>query len=113
MSDLKSLIVRNHGGDASLLEHNFKDPDGVRIGGIAPGEGTFVAIVPGGQIAPDERVVKPIGQPLILRLPLQATYPYKIGGENVCNANVPALSDSCRQSRIGNVDEPFRRTNWS
>jgi hypothetical protein len=33
-------------GDAGLLEHDFGDPDGVWIGGLAPGEIALAAVIP-------------------------------------------------------------------
>ncbi len=41
-----SIIVRDHGGGLSLLEHYFGDQDGVGVVGAAPGEIAFVAAIP-------------------------------------------------------------------
>ena len=37
----KATVVGNHGGDARLLQHDFGDPDGVRIARAAPFEIAF------------------------------------------------------------------------
>ena len=41
-----SIIVRDHGGDLSLLEHYLGDEDGVRVEGAAPGEIAAVTGIP-------------------------------------------------------------------
>ena len=41
-----SIIVRDHGGDLSLLEHYLGDEDGVRVVGAAPGEIAAVTGIP-------------------------------------------------------------------
>ena len=42
----ESFVIRYYGGDARLLEHDFRDPDGVGIARTAPWEVAAVAIVP-------------------------------------------------------------------
>src|SRR5262245_9117571 len=34
----ESLIVRNYRGDTRLLQHDLRDPDAVRLAGVAPRE---------------------------------------------------------------------------
>ena len=40
-------VAPGDSGDASLLEHNFGDPDAVGVAGLAPGESAAVLVVPG------------------------------------------------------------------
>ena len=43
-------VVIEDGGDAGLLQHDFGDPDGVRIAGATPGEIAFVDVEPGKEV---------------------------------------------------------------
>jgi hypothetical protein len=45
------IIIRNNGGNLSLLEHELGDEDGVGIARLAPGEITAVLAIPAGQRA--------------------------------------------------------------
>ena len=38
-----ALVVRDHGVDLGLLQHDFRDPDCVGIAGVAPGQGPGVS----------------------------------------------------------------------
>ncbi len=42
-------VVLEDGGDAGLLKHDFREPDGVGIAGSAPGKVALVGVVPGEQ----------------------------------------------------------------
>ena len=42
----KSLVIRDDGGHLGLLEHDLRDPDGIRIVGAPPGKITPLLPVP-------------------------------------------------------------------
>ena len=42
----ESGVAVDDGGDPGLLEHYFRDPDGVRVGGLPPGKVALVAVIP-------------------------------------------------------------------
>src|SRR6185437_1422589 len=43
----KALVVRDCGSDASLLQHDLRNPDRVRVARPAPGEVAFRGSIPG------------------------------------------------------------------
>jgi len=45
------MVIRNHGGNLSLLEHDLRHEDGVGIAGPAPGQVTSVFAIPRSQCA--------------------------------------------------------------
>lgn len=40
------IIIRDNGGNLSLLEHELRNEDGVRIASLAPGQGAAMAAIP-------------------------------------------------------------------
>ena len=44
----EGVVLRDDALDLSLLEHDLRDEDGIRVGDAAPGEDASVARVPGG-----------------------------------------------------------------
>ncbi len=50
----KAFEVRDDGGDAGLLEHNFREQDGVGIAGATPREIALVAVEPGEEFVLEE-----------------------------------------------------------
>ena len=53
----EGLVFVEDGGDAGLLEHDFRDPDGVGVAGGAPGEVAAVEVEPGEERLTEEREV--------------------------------------------------------
>ena len=47
----ETLVVGEDGGDAGLLEHDFRNPDAVGVAGGAPGESALVGVEPGEKTA--------------------------------------------------------------
>jgi len=43
----ETLVVGEDGGDAGLLEHDFRNPDAIGIAGGPPGERALVGMEPG------------------------------------------------------------------
>ena len=48
----EAMIEGDHRGNLGLLQHDFRDPDAVRVPGAEPGQITLVGGVPGEQVAP-------------------------------------------------------------
>ena len=40
------MVVGENGSDSGLLAHEFRDCDGIGLGGGSPGEGSMVLLVP-------------------------------------------------------------------
>ena len=60
----EGVVLRDDALDLGLLEHHFRDEDGIRVGDAAPGEDAGVARVPGGSsgvegVGVDHRATRP------------------------------------------------------
>jgi len=47
----KSPVMLQNGGHPGLLQHDFRKPDMVRVGGASPGQIAAVGVIPGQQPA--------------------------------------------------------------
>ena len=52
----ETLVVGNYSGDPSLLQHDFRYPDGVGVFCLSPGQVAFVHVVPVQEVCGRERV---------------------------------------------------------
>ena len=80
-------------GDAGLLEHDFGDPDRVRIIGVPPGEITLAALIP------SEEFGSHVGEGLLAR-------PAAVGhGESLSHRTDPSfMGPRCVRSEVRSID---------